>query len=148
MTGCATTGVKTSQEQLQTRVTELEKKAEEKDSEIVDLQYQVKDLSSKINSNSSSEATSENIASEDAASSSNTKTVSKAAKEDIIRVKAKVEEIQKALKNAGVYSGKIDGKVGSGTKQAIVEFQKDHHLTADGVLGYRTWRLLKSYLKE
>jgi cell division protein FtsL len=46
-TGCATTGAK-NQEQLQTRVTELEKKVEQKDSEIVDLQYQVKDISTKV----------------------------------------------------------------------------------------------------
>ena len=146
VTGCASSGVKVNQEQLQTRVTELEKKVEEKDSEIVDLQYQVKDLSGKVNtadSSDSAENPSDKTASEIAS-----KMNSKGNSEDIIRVPASVQDIQTALKNAGVYSGKIDGKAGSGTKQAIVAFQKEHHLTADGILGKRTWKLLKSYLKE
>jgi peptidoglycan hydrolase-like protein with peptidoglycan-binding domain len=144
MTGCASMGGgKTSQEQVQTRVTELEKKVEEKDSEIVDLQYQVKDLSSKVNG---SKETGDSGSEE--SSPVKIKAVSSSSSDDINRVNASVEDIQTALKNAGDYTGKIDGKLGSGTKQAIVEFQRAHHLTADGVLGKRTWKLLKSYLKE
>lgn len=145
VTGCATTGAKNQQEQLQTRVTELEKKVEEKDSEIVDLQYQVKDISSKVNTKDSSDTSTADSASE---ASSSSKVSSKGSGEDIIRVSASIEDVQTALKNAGVYSGKIDGKAGAGTKLAITEFQRDHHLTADGVLGKKTWKLLKSYLKE
>ena len=152
MTGCATTcGVKTSQEQLQTRVTELEKKVEEKDSEIVDLQYQVKDLSSKVGGTSASKDSAD-AGTDDAGPakefSKKIVAVSSASTEGIIRVSASIEDVQTALKNSGDYTGKIDGKLGAGTKQAIVEFQKAHHLTADGVLGKRTWKLLKSYLKE
>ena len=148
ITGCATTGgVKTSQEQLQTRVTELEKKVEEKDSEIVDLQYQVKDLSSKVGGGAkdSAESGSEEVA---ASKGSSSKLAASFASDDIIRVNAKIEDIQTALKNAGDYTGKIDGKLGAGTKQAIVEFQRSHHLVADGILGKRTWKLLKANLKE
>ncbi len=141
LTGCATTGGRNHQDQLQTRITDLEKKVEEKDSEIVDLQYQVKDISSKVGSAKDS---SDNSASQ---SDDFSKRVSYGA-DDIIRVNAPVESIQTALKNAGVYSGKIDGKAGAGTKAAIVAFQKDHHLTSDGVLGKKTWKMLKSYLKE
>ena len=144
ITGCATTGgVKTSQEQMQTRVTELEKKVEEKDSEIVDLQYQVKDLSSKMGSSKESVDSGS-----DEAAPVKIRSTSNGSSDEINRVNASVEDIQAALKNAGDYTGKIDGKLGAGTKQAIVEFQKAHHLTADGILGKRTWKLLKSYLKE
>ena len=53
--------------------------------------------------------------------------------------------LQRALKNAGYYQGTIDGKVGSGTKQAIKNFQKDRGLTTDGVCGRQTWTQLKSF---
>jgi len=145
--GCATTRGKTDQEQLQSRVTALEKKAEEKDSQIVDLQYQVKDIASKANTKEPSAASS---ADETGTSSSSDKTPSnnKIVIDNIIRVNANIEDVQTALKNAGVYSGKIDGKTGAATKEAILEFQQAHHLKADGILGRKTWKLLKSYLKE
>ncbi|MBF0489266.1 MAG: peptidoglycan-binding protein [Candidatus Omnitrophica bacterium] len=147
LTGCATTGgVKTNQEQMQTRMTELEKKVEEKDSEIVDLQYQVKDLSSKVGGSAkdSADVSDETVSSKGSFS----KAITKVSSDDINRVNADVSDIQKALKNAGNYTGKIDGKLGAGTKLAIVEFQKEHHLAADGVLGKKTWKLLKANLKE
>lgn len=55
--------------------------------------------------------------------------------------------IQKALKKAGYYQGTIDGKVGSGTKQALRNFQKDNGLAADGVCGRQTWAQLKGFLE-
>lgn len=55
------------------------------------------------------------------------------------------KSIQEALKNAGYYSGPIDGKIGSGTKSAIEAFQRDHSLNADGVVGRQTWDKLKVY---
>ncbi len=55
-------------------------------------------------------------------------------------------QIQQALKNAGYYQGKLDGKVGAQTRAAIKAFQKDNGLTADGVCGRKTWAQLKSYL--
>lgn len=53
--------------------------------------------------------------------------------------------IQRALKNAGYYQGTVDGKVGSRTKQALRNFQKDNGLVADGVCGRQTWARLKSF---
>ena len=53
--------------------------------------------------------------------------------------------IQHALKGAGYYQGTIDGKVGSRTKEAIRNFQKDQGLEADGVCGRQTWAKLKSF---
>lgn len=55
-------------------------------------------------------------------------------------------EIQTALKNAGYYTGNIDGKVGSKTKAAIEEFQKANGLKADGKVGSKTWALLSPHL--
>ena len=65
----------------------------------------------------------------------------------MIRVNVPAEKVQTALKNAGFYTGKVDGKIGAGTKAAIVEFQKSKGLKADGVLGRKTWSELKQNLK-
>ncbi|MDD4899382.1 MAG: peptidoglycan-binding domain-containing protein [Candidatus Omnitrophica bacterium] len=61
--------------------------------------------------------------------------------------KPSTEEIQTALKNAGFYTGAVDGKKGPMTKKAIEEFQKAHNLTADGKVGPVTWAALEQYLK-
>ena len=141
--GCASTQMKTQNEQLETRVTELEKNLQSKDAEIVDLQYQVKDLSGKVETSKPGEA--------DQASSQETSNQAMAKPEmdnsQVIRVKVSPEKIQRALKSAGVYTGTVDGRIGPGTKEAIIEFQKSHGLKADGVLGRRTWEALKAYLK-
>ena len=56
------------------------------------------------------------------------------------------KQIQQALKNAGYYDGNIDGKMGSKTKAAIKEFQKNIGLKADGVCGRNTKEKLAKYL--
>lgn len=56
------------------------------------------------------------------------------------------KEIQQALKNAGLYLGAIDGKVGPKTKKAIEEFQKTNGLKVDGKVGAKTWAVLSKYL--
>ena len=58
------------------------------------------------------------------------------------------KEIQIALKNAGIYTGAIDGQIGSSTKEAIKKFQEKNGLTPDGVIGSRTWEKLSVYLKQ
>ena len=55
-------------------------------------------------------------------------------------------DIQQALKNAGYYSGSIDGKIGPSTREAVKKFQRDNGLESDGVIGRRTWSKLKTYL--
>ncbi|MFA5410986.1 MAG: peptidoglycan-binding protein [Candidatus Omnitrophota bacterium] len=57
-----------------------------------------------------------------------------------------VEEIQTALKNAGLYSAAIDGKSGPVTKKAIKEFQAANNLQVDGKVGPKTWAVLGTYL--
>jgi peptidoglycan hydrolase-like protein with peptidoglycan-binding domain len=55
------------------------------------------------------------------------------------------QKIQTALKNAGLYNGSIDGKIGPGTRKAIEAFQKDHKLKVDGKVGPKTWIALEPY---
>ncbi|MCX5713582.1 MAG: peptidoglycan-binding domain-containing protein [Candidatus Omnitrophica bacterium] len=60
--------------------------------------------------------------------------------------KPAVQEIQTALKNAGFYTGEVDGKLGPKTKKAIEEFQAAHNLKADGKVGSQTWAVLQGSL--
>ena len=54
-------------------------------------------------------------------------------------------EIQTALKNAGFYTGNIDGKIGPKSKKAIEDFQKANGLKADGKVGAKTWELMNKH---
>jgi peptidoglycan hydrolase-like protein with peptidoglycan-binding domain len=56
------------------------------------------------------------------------------------------QKIQTALKNAGLYVGNIDGKIGPGTRKAIETFQKNNGLKVDGKVGPKTWAALEPYL--
>lgn len=53
-----------------------------------------------------------------------------------------VKEVQRRLKLWGYYNGAVDGKFGSGTKSAVIAFQKKNGLTADGVVGKSTYKAL------
>lgn len=59
-----------------------------------------------------------------------------------------LQQIQTALKNAGYYEGEIDGKIGSKSKKAILDFQKDNGLESDGKVGPKTWAKLKVHLSS
>ena len=52
-----------------------------------------------------------------------------------------VARLQLALQGAGL-SVKIDGAYGRGTENAVKEFQTEHGLEADGVVGDATWQAL------
>ena len=54
-------------------------------------------------------------------------------------------EIQTALKNAGFYTGNIDGKIGPKSKKAIEDFQKANGLKVDGKVGPKTWEAMSKY---
>jgi peptidoglycan hydrolase-like protein with peptidoglycan-binding domain len=58
------------------------------------------------------------------------------------------EQIQQALKNAGIYDGKVDGKIGPKTKKAVEAFQTQNGLKADGKVGRMTWKALSVYLNK
>lgn len=49
-----------------------------------------------------------------------------------------VKQIQSKLKDWGYYSGNVDGVYGSGTYQAVKNFQAKNGLTADGIAGSQT----------
>jgi N-acetylmuramoyl-L-alanine amidase len=49
-----------------------------------------------------------------------------------------IKLIQKKLKNWGYYKGKVDGIYGSGTKNAVILFQKRNKLKVDGIVGDKT----------
>lgn len=57
-----------------------------------------------------------------------------------------VMEIQALLKKIGYDPGPIDGVFGTKTQMAVVEFQKDNGLTADGIIGPKTYRELEPLL--
>ena len=54
-----------------------------------------------------------------------------------------VAELQRLLKAWDVYSSTVDGIYGSGTKQAVINFQKQKGLSADGIAGARTFSKLE-----
>jgi murein L,D-transpeptidase YcbB/YkuD len=62
--------------------------------------------------------------------------------------KERTKDIQTCLKNAGFYSGKIDGIKGRQTRKAITEFQSANGLKADGVVGPKTWDALSRYMAD
>ncbi len=49
-----------------------------------------------------------------------------------------VKKLQEALKEQGLYSQKVDGVYGRGTRTAVQAFQRANGLTADGVAGPKT----------
>ena len=51
---------------------------------------------------------------------------------------SEVRQIQTRLKQWGYYKGSVDGVYGSGTRSAVVAFQRKNGLTADGVAGPAT----------
>lgn len=50
--------------------------------------------------------------------------------------------IQTNLKNRGYFEGKVDGKFGDKTEQAVMEFQKDLGKPVSGSVGPKTWEQL------
>ena len=57
---------------------------------------------------------------------------------------SKVKELQRRLKELGYYSNSIDGSFGGKTEDAVKAFQKRNGLTADGVVGDQTLKVLNS----
>lgn len=56
--------------------------------------------------------------------------------------------LQDALNTLGYNAGNIDGIFGQGTKNAVIRFQKDKNLTADGIVGCNTWRALTKQIAD
>lgn len=120
VTGCATARPRKDAAPAENpQVTELQSQLTAKDQQIQDLQYQ---LEQRGGSNYSS------------SSGSSPK----------IRVSGvSVSDVQRALNHAGFDAGPVDGRMGKKTKAAIKAFQRANGLKADGVVGDRTWKLLR-----
>ena len=118
--GCATTK-KSAMKDLEMRVVDLEKRIQEKDDQIQDLEGKLQKVQKK----------------EQAAAMS---------KAEVAQINKK--DIQKALTNAGYYTGPIDGKFGQLTSDAIMEFQKANGLKQDGKVGAQTWSKLSEHLQQ
>ena len=56
----------------------------------------------------------------------------------------RVTALQQKLKNLGYYTGTVDGDYGDGTVKAVKAFQSRNGLTADGVAGEATLKLIDS----
>lgn len=52
--------------------------------------------------------------------------------------------LQLNLKNRGYYDGPVDGKFGDETEKAVMGFQKDCKKPQNGIVGAKTWELLKN----
>ena len=57
---------------------------------------------------------------------------------------SEVIAIQKCLQQLGYFKASTTGYYGSTTKSAVIKFQKDNRLTADGVVGNKTQKILQS----
>ena len=146
LAGCATTEQKVAPiNQVQNQVVDLQQRMEDQEKEIVDLKYEVKELSGRVDAKNTVEVEA-SAPTPTPARMTESKSV-EAETGNIIKVAATGTEVQTALKNAGVYDGKIDGKIGPRTKSAVVEFQRQHSMKADGVIGQKTWSVLKTYLE-
>jgi peptidoglycan hydrolase-like protein with peptidoglycan-binding domain len=127
LTGCSSAQKKRDQEMqgIKTKVDTLESKVEGVESKLSETERAL----------AAKEAEAQSAASSTVMESSSTGS----------KCTASVMEIQQALKNAGFYSGKVDGVKGKGTRKAIKGFQRANGLTPDGKVGPKTWDLLSRY---
>lgn len=134
LAGCATTRraqVDLEMQELHNRIRQLERESQQKDRKISTLEYELQNIRA-----GSEEAKVVKISPEKKSEK----------KEKVSPHQITPRNIQLALKKAGFYKGQIDGKIGSGTKKSIEEFQKANSLTPDGVVGKKTWAELGRFL--
>jgi len=144
--GCITSQPQSNVGNLQIKIAHLERKVKEKDRDIEDLRFEVQNITNQMDAFEKRQMESSAIG---FTGFDDMPVVSEGSdKEDtrVIRVNVSTKKLQSALKSAGYYKGSLDGKIGRETKRGIEEFQKDHGLTVDGIVGKRTWSELKNYL--
>ncbi|MFH0763353.1 MAG: peptidoglycan-binding protein [Candidatus Omnitrophota bacterium] len=139
ISGCATTAKKTEvketgeETQLQSQVTQLKNEVASLGGQIVSQTQELNNLKEQL----------KNVEKEKEALSA------KLAKKNIIgeaEIRPNVEQIKVALINAGYQPGPINMKIQRETFNAIRAFQKANKLTPDGMVGKKTWAVLKEYL--
>ncbi len=130
VSGCATTRPKRVDAQdPNAQISALQNELMAKDQQIQDLQYQL--------NNAQAPVPSTNFTSGSSSDSSD--------KYNLLRVSGvSGTDVQKALRRAGFDPGPIDGRLGKKTRSAIKAFQKREGLTADGIIGEKTWSALRS----
>ena len=121
-------GIKTKVDTLETRVEGVETKQSEVERLAMEQAQRVEELKSDRAARASSRKTNVGIK-------------EKRSRKD----KERIKEVQSCLKNAGFYKGEVAGVKGRKTRGAIRKFQNANGLTADGVVGKRTWEALSKY---
>jgi len=146
MAGCSTTKTAMpSSSHMQLRVSSIESQLDDQSQDISELKTSVSELSNSV----------KHVVSLKQHSGTATKTIKKVVSnkqtqskyQNILRVPVAPREVQSALKEAGYYQGTIDGRLGPQSERAIKEFQSDHDLASDGIVGKKTWTELKTYLE-
>ena|SRR3989338_1123109 len=124
VSGCATTRAKhDATANLQNQVTDLQSQLQAKDQEIQDLQARLESYERALPSTSG---------------------YPKGISSSSIKVPGvSVKDVQQALLRAGFDPGPADGRMGKKTRAAVKEFQRRNNLNADGIVGEKTWSLLK-----
>lgn len=149
VSGCATTRQSVAPiNQVQNQMVDLEQRMEDQEKEIVDLKYEIKDLTGKVESYQEPMIVETSAPAVSRVSNARVEAVVADSSDTILRVAVAPAQVQKALKNAGSYDGKIDGKLGPKTRSAVMDFQRQHNLKPDGVIGKKTWAALNTYLSE
>ena len=149
LSGCiATKRSDVVQADSEMRIAQLERKVYEKDQQIEELQDQVQTLSSDKQRSSKSAAPRQETMKPAMPVVFNQSSQEQLQEQQklLIRVDVSPQDVQTALKNAGYYDGNIDGKIGPRSQKAIMDFQADHNLKSDGIIGKQTWMELQSYL--
>ena len=59
-----------------------------------------------------------------------------------------VQSLQAELKALHYYDGPISGVYGPLTQQAVLKFQRKHHLKEDGIVSWQSWHLLARNLEQ
>ncbi len=147
LAGCATVSRKELDEEIQDlrrQMSSLSTQAQQKDEQIASLERSLGDKSKE----------------ESLQAASLQEALDKEAKErarlaerlDALTGKSKptpnssIKQIQIALQNAGYDPGAIDGLMGSRSRKAIRDFQKDNGLNITGKIDKATWEKLRIYL--
>ena len=127
ISGCATTRPKRLETQdPQSQITTLQTQLQAKDQEIQDLHAQLESGQQSLSNNFASSVGSDKL--------------------NLLRVPGvSAMDVQQSLLKAGFDPGPADGRLGKKTRKAIKAFQRKHHLTVDGVVGDKTWSVLRSY---